>query len=257
MRKYLTALLALLCLLTGCAAPAPAPTDPPPAANPYDGADFAWKNGRLTCLAGQAVTGIDVSAHQGAIDWATVAADGIEFAMIRVGYRGIVDGEIEEDPAARANIEGALAAGLRVGVYFFSQAVHDQEAIAEAAFVVNFIRDYEITMPVVFDWEHVENPAARTAGIGDKALLTACADAFLTTVQRAGYEPMIYFNRYQSEDLLDLRALKQYGFWLASYDADMTFPYRLTMWQYTDRATVAGITEKVDLNLYFPPAADG
>ena len=251
MKKLLILLTALACLLAGCTEPAE-PTLPPPEANPYNGADFEYENGRLTCLAGEAVTGIDVSSHQGAIDWEAVAADGIEFAMIRVGYRGIVDGGIEEDTAARTNIEGALAAGLDVGVYFFSQAISTREAAREAAFVISFIENYDISMPVVFDWEHVENPAARTAGLTDKALLTGCALTFLQTVEAAGYTPMIYFNRYQSEDLFDLRVLRDFDFWLALYDSPMTFPYRIRMWQYTDKAEIAGITEKVDLNLYFP-----
>lgn len=250
MRKIWILLLALACLLAGCGEPAE-PTLPPPEANPYSPADFEYKNGRLTCLSGETRTGIDVSSHQGEIDWAAVAADGIEFAMIRVGYRGIVDGIIEADAAARTNIEGALAAGLDVGVYFFSQALTPQEAAREAAFVISFIEPYEISMPVVFDWEHVENPDARTAGFADRALLTACAGTFLETVEAAGYTPMLYFNRYQSRDLFDLRVLRDHSFWLALYDSPMDFPHRVHMWQYTDRAEVAGIGEKVDLNLYF------
>lgn len=250
MKKYLIALVVLACLLAGCGAPAE-PTLPPPEANPYGAADFESVDGRLTCLSGEARTGIDVSAHQGQIDWEAVAADGIEFAMIRVGYRGIVDGLIEEDAAARTNIQGALAAGLDVGVYFFSQALTPQEAAREAAFVISFIEPYAISMPVVFDWEHVENPDARTAAFTDKALLTDCAGTFLEVVEAAGYTPMLYFNRYQSQDLFDLRVLRSHSFWLALYDSPMTFPHRIRMWQYTDKAEVAGISEKVDLNLYF------
>lgn len=252
MGKILIWMTALVCLLAGCGAPDAEPTLPPLAPNPYAAGDFTYEAERLACLAGNALTGIDVSSHQGVIDWEAVAADGISFAMIRVGYRGIVAGAIDADTNARANIEGALAAGLDVGVYFFSQAVSPAEAEEEAAFVLDFIEDYDITMPVVFDWEHPENPDARTAGITDKALLTDCALAFLEKVEDAGYEPMVYFNRYQSEDLLDLRALGDYGFWLALYDAPMTFPHKIDMWQYSDHGTVAGIDEKVDLNLYFP-----
>lgn len=255
MRKFLILLTALACVLSGCALRPPAPTEPtlpPPAENPYTAADFSHDGGRVTCLTAQALTGIDVSSHQGEIDWNAVAADGISFAMIRVGYRGTTDGGINEDPRARANLEGALAAGLDVGVYFFSQALTTQEAAREAAFVIHFIEEYDISMPVVFDWEHVSSADARTAQMYDRELLTACAATFLEAVEAAGYEGMVYFNRYQSEELLDLRVLRDHGFWLALYDAPMTFPYAVDLWQYSHTGTVAGIQGNVDLNLYFP-----
>lgn len=252
MRRFLLLLTTLACLLAGCGFGSTDPTLPPPEDNPYTAADFEYQGDYLTCLAGPSRVGIDVSAHQGSIDWAAVAADGIEFAMVRVGYRGYGQGEINEDAYARANLEGALAAGLEVGVYFFSQAISTQEAAREAAWVVSFIEGCEISMPVVFDWEHVSNPEARTAGVTDQALLTACAQTFLEVVEAAGYRPMVYFNNFQSEALLDLRVLRDRDFWLALYDQPMTFPYRIRMWQYTDQGTVDGITGNVDLNLYFP-----
>lgn len=252
MRRFLILLAALACLLAGCGEEPAEPTLPPPETNPYSAADFTYEGERLTCLTGEALTGIDVSTFQGDIDWAAVAADGIDFAMVRVGFRTYLDGKLVEDVRARANIEGALAAGLDVGVYFFSQALTPQEAAREAAFVISFIEDYDITMPVVFDWEHVESGEARTSGLLDQALLTECALTFAQMVETAGYEPMIYFNSYQSRELLDLRVLKDYAFWLALYDAPLTFPWQIRMWQYSDRGTVAGINANVDLNLYFP-----
>ena len=253
MRRMMILLTALACLLAGCGREEPAqPTLPPPETNPYTAEDFAYEGERLTCLAGTGVPGIDVSSHQGEIDWAAVAADGVEFAMIRVGYRTYLDGKITPDACARANLEGALAAGLDVGVYFFSQALTAEEAAREAAFAVSFIEGYGVTMPVVFDWEHVTDPDARTAGMYDMALLTECAGAFLGVVEAAGYEGMVYFNTYQARELLELRALKDHDFWLAMYDAPMTFPWQIRMWQYSDHGTVAGIHGNVDLNLYFP-----
>lgn len=252
MRKMLILVLALACALAGCGFDTPEPTLPPPEENPYSAADFTFENGRVTCLTGDAVTGIDVSSHQGTIDWEAVAADGVDFAMIRVGYRGFTEGLIQEDDTARTNIEGALAAGLDVGVYFFSQALKPQEAAREAAFLISFIEGYDISMPVVFDWEHVSSPDARTAGFHDRALLTECALTFLEAVETAGYTPMVYFNRSQSRDLLDLRVLRDHSFWLAMYDGEMDFPYAVSLWQYTDRGNVAGIPGDVDLNLYFP-----
>lgn len=254
MKRLLALLAALACLLAGCGTePEPTePTLPPPQANPYTPADFVLTDGRMACTAAEARTGVDVSSHQGEIDWAAVAADGVDFAMIRAGYRGIEAGRIDTDARAAENVAGALAAGLEVGLYFFSQAVTPEEAAREAAFLIRFAEDYPITMPLVFDWEHVENPDARTAQLRDPALLTACAETFASMVEAAGYTPMLYFNRYQSRELFDLRVLREYPFWLAFYDAPLDFPYRVAMWQYTDSGAVDGIGGKVDLNLYFP-----
>ena len=261
MRKLLIFLTILACLLTGCRQEdePSSPTEPTAKqksvileTNPYTAEDFTYENGRLVCRSGEAITGIDVSVHQGTIDWKAVAADGIEFAMVRVGYRGMDDGMISEDVNARANLEGALNAGLDVGVYFFSQALTPEEARQEAEFVIDYIADYDITMPVVFDWEHVEDENARTSDMFDRELLTDCALAFLEPVQAAGYRPMIYFNRYQSDELLDLWLLRHNEFWFALYDSKMNFPWKISMWQYTDCGKVDGIKGKVDLNLYFP-----
>ena len=261
MRKFLILLTILACLLAGCsrdeAAATPPETGEAPKAviletNPYTAEDFRWEEDRLVCRSGEAITGIDVSVHQGPIDWAAVAADDIAFAMVRVGYRGSDDGQLWEDVNARANLEGALAAGLDVGVYFFSQALTPEEARQEAQFVLDYIAGYDITMPVVFDWEHVEDPEARTAAMFDRELLTDCALAFLEPVQAAGYRPMIYFNSYQSNELLDLWLLRRSEFWFALYDGQMNFPWEIAMWQYTDKGQVDGIKGKVDLNLYFP-----
>ena len=257
MRKFLILFAVLACLLSGCHSPETPPTaasetSPFLETNPYTAEDFTYQGQRLVCTAGRAVTGIDVSVHQGDIDWEAVARDGIEFAMIRVGYRGYLDGELHEDVNARANIEGALAAGLVVGVYFFSQALTPEEAEEEADFIIDYISGYDISMPVVFDWETVEDPEARTTKPKGRELLTELSLAFCRKVDAAGYRPMVYFNRYQGDDLLDLWQLRAYGFWLAQYDAPMTFPWELTMWQYSDHGTVDGIKEKVDLNLYFP-----
>lgn len=247
MRKWLILVLALV--LAGCGA------DKWPQKNPYTAEDFVYDGQWLECISGEAVRGIDVSTHQGDIEWEKVAAQGVEFAMIRVGYRGAVEGEINEDRRAHANIQGALDAGLDVGIYFFSQALSVEEAVEEAQYVLDFISGYDITMPVVFDWEHVDREDARTAQMKDRSLLTACAKAFTDVVAEAGYRPMVYFNRYQATLLLDLKELEGCGLWFANYDAPMNFQWKLDMWQYSDHGTLDGISEKVDLNLYFPPEA--
>ena len=239
MKRLLTILLVLI-MLTGCA----------PAENPYGPEDFAYNGDYLTCTAGPSRLGVDVSSHQGDIDWNAVAAAGVEFAMVRIGFRGYAEGEINEDAKARTNIEGAKAAGLDVGVYFFSQAISPEEAAEEARWAIEFLAGYELELPLVYDWEHVWSEEARTADLVDPELLTACARSFCDTVAEAGYEPMVYFNGYQARDLYDLTALKKYGFWLAQYADAMDFPYAVDLWQYSETGAVDGIDGKVDLNLW-------
>lgn len=252
-----TALALMAVLLVSLNAGRPAPTEPettvPPtvAANPYGPEDFAYgENGYLTCTAGEAILGIDVSEFQQEIDWAQVKAAGIEYVMIRVGWRGQEQGMLTADTMAQANYAGARAAGLKIGAYFFSQAITEQEAVAEAEFAMNLIRDWELDMPLVYDWEYVGDHA-RTAEM-DPRLLTDCTKAFCDTVALAGYEPMVYFNVFQSEYLLYLEELTAYPFWLAMYTEEMDYPYAVDMWQYSCTGQVPGIETDVDLNLWFP-----
>ena len=228
------------------------PTLPPPLPNPYGPLDFQYEGRFLKLIEGESVAGIDVSRWQYDIDWEAVADAGAEFAMIRVGYRGSETGKLNEDKYARQNLEGAAAAGLDVGVYFFSQALTREEAEEEAYFVLDFIQDYDITMPVVFDWEKVRNENSRSLEM-DRRTLTNCAITFLETVEMAGYNAMVYFNPNQSRNLYHLAELKQFDFWLASYTDRMDFPYRVDMWQYTEKGRIPGIETECDFNIYFPP----
>ena len=132
--------------------------------------------------------GVDVSEHQLDIDWKQVAASGVDYAYIRVGWRGYTEGGLFEDVYFERNIQGALDAGLHVGVYMFSQAVTVQEAIEEADFVLERIGKYNVTLPVVFDWEKIEAAEARSHGL-TMELRTDCARAFCETVKSAGYVP--------------------------------------------------------------------
>ena len=228
----------------------PGETIPEPEKNPYGKLDFQYEGRYLGCVKAGTIPGIDVSYYQGNVDWKQVKESGIEFAIIRLGYRGYgQEGKLVEDKMAYKNLEGALDAGLKVGVYFFSQAITVEEAIEEAEFVLKRIKVYDITMPVVFDWEYI-SAEARTANM-DKATLTACYQAFCSRIAEAGYTPMSYFNTYQSRQLMDLTQLEDYPFWLALYSDRMTFPYRIEMWQYTDSGVVPGIEGNVDINLYF------
>ena len=232
----------------------PIPTLPPPEENPFDHLDFQYEGRYLKLRDGESRTGIDVSHWQKEIDWEQVKESGVEFAMIRLGYRGYEKGGIGLATYATKNLDGAIAAGLDVGVYFFSQALTPQEAEEEAYFVVNQLEPYaeHITMPVVFDWEHVTDEDARTADMRDPDILTDCTITFLQTIEAAGYEPMVYFNRTQSWKYLNLEEVKDYEFWLAAYTQRMKFPYKIKMWQYTNTGKVPGVEGDCDINIYFP-----
>lgn len=198
--------------------------------------------------------GIDVSKWQGgSIDWAKVAESGVEFAMIRVGYRGNQTGEIMMDPYFQRNIKGALANGIKVGVYFYSQSIDEEEAIVEAAWVVNVIQNYQITYPVVFDYEGIGENRIKDV---DKTQRSKNAMAFLNYIRSAGYTPMMYASKNGYKNNWDLTIIKNCKFWLAHYTSgglstpsDYTGTY--DMWQYTSKGTVPGIPGNVDMNIAY------
>lgn len=194
-------------------------------------------------------TGIDVSAHRDEIDWEAVKSDGVDFAMIRVGWRGNTEGKVNLDEYFHTNMKGASEAGLEVGVYFYSQAISKEEAVEEAESVIDWIKEYKITYPVVFDWEYV-SADARTGTLSNETL-NECALAFCETIEKAGYMPMIYFNLDMGYRRYDLAKIGKYDFWLAEYDGAPTFYYNFQMLQYTSGGTVKGCDENVDLNLSF------
>lgn len=198
-----------------------------------------------------AAVGVDVSAYQEDIDWQQVAKSGISFAMIRTGYRGYSKGVVMPDKNFEKNIQGALDAGLEVGVYFFSQATNVWEAQEEADYVLKAIEGYDITYPVAFDWEFISgNSEARTSGMRAEEV-TRCAGAFCDMVAQAGYTPVIYFNQDLGYLSYQLDQLTDYAFWLAEYNARPSFYYHFDLWQYTHKASVPGIEGSVDLNLDF------
>ena len=196
------------------------------------------------------VRGIDVSFYQKTIDWDLVAQDGISFAMIRAGYRGTTVGNISADEMFLQNIEGALNAGLDVGVYFFSQAVTPEEAIEEADFVLELVSGYELSMPIAFDWENEGNNDARTDNLSG-SVLTDCALAFCERISNAGYEPAIYFYRKLGYYEYNLDKIAHIKFWVAAPGEYPDFYYDHYMWQYSFTGKVNGIDEPVDLNMYF------
>lgn len=196
------------------------------------------------------ITGVDVSYHQGSIDWKAVKNDGVDFAMIRVGYRGYETGKINVDPRFHEYAQGALDAGLEIGVYFYSQAVTVDEAVEEAQLVTREIKDYRIMYPVVFDWEIVGDKNARTNEVTSQ-MLNQCASAFCNSVAREGYIPMVYSVKRMALMKLDLSRLSGYGFWLAEYRDTPEFPYEFEIWQYASDGRVDGIQGDVDLNMSF------
>ena len=221
------------------------------ARNEYDREAFSEENGFVVYNGEEtAVRGIDVSAHQQEIDWAAVAADGVEYAMLRVGYRGYTEGDTFLDERFYDNVAGARDNGIAVGVYFFSQAISVEEAREEADIVLRAIEGLDITYPVVFDWEDVHQADARTSQV-DQQTLTDCAAAFCEMVEEAGYTAGIYFNQLFGYQRFILPDLDQYVFWLAEYDSAPDFLYDFQMWQYTNSGQVSGIEGGVDLNLSF------
>ena len=196
---------------------------------------------------GQKSMGIDVSHHQGRINWAQVKASGVEFAMIRVGYRGQTSGGIYEDAYFKTNVTGAVANGIKVGIYFYSTAVNENEALEEAAWVVKKIAPYRITFPVVYDFEDFN--AYRCANVGG-AQATSNALTFLNFVKANGYEPMMYANK---NDITTRMSRGSFGckFWLAHYTSQTDYTGNVNMWQYTSKGTVPGISGWVDMNIAY------
>lgn len=228
-------------------------------ANELTEESFSSNDGRIeyTGTDYDVLRGVDVSEHQLDIDWKQVAASGVDYAYIRVGWRGYTEGGLFEDAYFERNIQGALDAGLHVGVYMFSQAVTVQEAIEEADFVLERIGKYNVTLPVVFDWEKIEAAEARSHGL-TMELRTDCARAFCETVKSAGYVPCVYFNRNLGYYGYDLTRLTDYEFWFSLPESGFpNFYYACDMWQYSFTETVPGIAEPTDMNLWFiaKPAA--
>ena len=199
---------------------------------------------------GSAKLGIDVSKWNEEIDWAAVKEAGIEFAIIRCGYRGASTGALVIDPRYEENIEGAIEAGIPVGVYFFTQARDEIEAVEEASMVIRLIEDYDVDYPVFLDSESAGGKG-RADGL-DSDERTRAHRAFLQTIQAAGYETGVYASRNWLNDRLDMTRLSDYRIWLAEYADVPTYDeYYYHMWQYTSKGTVNGISTNVDLNLCY------
>lgn len=208
----------------------------------YTGSDYA------------VLRGVDVSEHQESIDWAAVAAEGVDFAMIRAGYRGYSKGGLYEDEFFRENIEGAAAQGIKVGIYFFSQAVSVKEAEEEADYVLKLLDGFSPDMPIMYDWESIDGDEARTDDMTGSDL-TDCAVAFCERIKQSGLEAGVYAYRYLAYFYYDLSRLNDYTLWIGAVGTRPDFYYKHDIWQYTDSGEIAGIEGPVDLNLMLVPVS--
>lgn len=200
--------------------------------------------------------GIDVSSYSGNIDWKKVKESGIDFAMIRVGGRGYGEkGEMYTDERALEYINGAKAEGIKVGAYFFSQAVSTEEAIEEADYVKTVLGDIKLDYPVAYDWEIIKDDDARTDSVS-ASQATECARAFCDRVRELGYTPILYSPSRELYFKYDLSRLADIDIWYCEYANVPTFYYEFSMWQYSATGTIDGIEGAVDLNICFTNVAD-
>lgn len=211
------------------------------------GIKYHFNNEGILAMNNNGVLGIDVSKWNGSIDWNAVKNSGISFVIIRCGYRGSSTGVLVEDPTFKRNIQGATAAGLKVGVYFFTQAINEVEAVEEASMVISLIKGYSISYPVFIDTEKANG---RADGL-DRATRTAVCRAFCETIRNAGYSAGVYASKSWYNDNLSYGSLSGYRIWLAQYASEATFSSRYDMWQYSDKGTVSGISGKVDMNISY------
>lgn len=244
------------CLSRNASSDAPAKQTQAAYVSPYDFSGLAYQNGYLTYSENgvmKSQVGVDVSEHQGAIDWQAVANDGVQFAMLRVGNRGTTEGGLFQDSSFDENLAQAQAAGLQVGAYFYSQATSVAEAQEEADFVVSLLNERKLDLPIVFDHEQDTTTNARGNSV-DRETLTAAALAFCQRIEDAGYQPMIYGNKVDIARL-NLSNLGGRPVWFAEYNAAQpSGQFDFAIWQYTNSGTVDGISTPVDLNLRFTDA---
>lgn len=224
------------------------PAVPP---NEYDNAKFRRDGDKLFYddNAYRVSSGIDVSHHQGYVDWKKVKAAGYDFAFLRIGYRGYGEaGNILKDREFDRNYRNAKDAGVKVGVYFFAQAVNEEEAEEEARCVLEWLDGKEPDLPVVYDPESILDDEARTDGVSGEQF-TKNTKRFCEIISDAGYQPMIYANMLWEAFELDLAELKDYPLWYADYEALPQTPYHFTFWQYASDGEVPGVDGSCDLNI--------
>ncbi len=216
----------------------------------YENESFFNNNGWLSYNNGDYLLGVDVSHHQGDIDWDKVKSAGFDFAFLRIGYRGYsTEGNINKDREFENYYKAARDAGLKVGVYFFSQAINEDEAREEADFVLNTLSGRRLELPVVYDPETITNDEARTDNVTGEQF-TANTKAFCETITDNGYKAMIYTNMKWEAFELDLEQLSEYPIWYADYEPVPQTPYNFEIWQYSNQGSVPGISGACDLDIW-------
>lgn len=216
-----------------------------------NGAKFSFSSeGVLASSYG--VLGIDVSKYQGNINWNAVKASGVQFAIIRAGYRGWGStGSLNKDPYFDKNIKGASAAGIDIGIYYFSQAVNEVEAVEEASQCIGLVKGYKIKYPIFIDTETSGGKGSGRADGLSKTQRTIVCKAFCETIQNSGYRAGIYTSKSWFEKKLDTPKLEQYAIWLAQWRDKPTYKGKYDVWQYSSKGQVPGISGNVDMNLSY------
>lgn len=214
----------------------------------HEGEKLFYEDENYTCR-----LGVDVSRYQKNVNWEKVKAAGYEFVFLRLGYRGYGSaGNIKLDQEFDKHMEGAKKAGLDVGVYFFSQAINEEEAVEEAQFVIDHLKNYDLQLPVVYDPESILDDVARTDDVSGEQF-TKNTIAFCSAIVEAGYEPMVYSNMLWEAFQFDMDELCCYPFWYADYEGKPQTPYAFSYWQYTNEGKVEGIGNGVDINIQMIP----
>ena len=200
---------------------------------------------------GNGSRGIDVSTYNGTIDWTAVKNSGISFVIIRCGFRGYTKGGLIYDSKYKSYIQGATAAGLKVGLYFFSQAKNEAEAVEEASLCVNLAQGNTISYPIFIDSEYANGSHTGRADGLDKATRTAVCKAFCETIKSAGYTPGVYASKSWLNDKLDAGQLSSYKIWMAHYTGQTDYTGKYDLWQHTAKGSVNGIKGNVDLDISY------
>lgn len=223
------------------------------ALNKYVKSRFVYKNPIMSYyINGKEASwfGVDISSKQGVVDFKKLKKAGCDYVMIKVGGRGYSSGEIVLDEKLKDYMTGAKNAGLDIGVYFFSQAITEDEIKEEVQTLLEAIKDYSVNYPIVFDMEEIEGDMARVDSL-DIDSRTSLAKQFLDDVKKAGYTPMLYGNKEWLVTKIDLEALSDYDIWLSQEADTPDYPYEFTMWQYDKEGTISGISEKTGMNISF------